>query len=218
LQQLGSLNLREAWAGSFEALLHRDLAGVNDRLAAVASRHPALVPIGALNPELPGWERDLQRCRSVHHMAGIRLHPNYHGYRLDDPRVTELLIAATQVGLFVQIAACMEVPDVDLTPLPDLLAGVPQARVQLLNWRPREPLLTRLRESPRLWFDTARTDGTDGIAALLRTTGPERVLHGSHAPFLLPEAALIRLGEAPLTDEHLAAILAGNARRLRELA
>ena len=47
-QQLG---ITEAWAGSFEALLHRDLRMVNERLQKTCQKRAELIPVGAVNPK-----------------------------------------------------------------------------------------------------------------------------------------------------------------------
>lgn len=224
VNKLRSLGITQAWAGSFEGLLHRDVSGVNQRLADACRLHAELVPIGSVNLELPGWEDDLSTCMERHDMPGIRLHPNYHGYTLADPRVSQLLQRATSAGRFVQIAAAMEdvrtqhpmlqVQDVDLTPLPALMRNNAGAAVQILNLRPRGPLRDQLAETSGVFFDTARVDGTDSIRQLLRSVPRGRVLFGTHSPFLIPEAGLIRVAESNLEAEELQSLLWENAQQL----
>ncbi|HUG69198.1 MAG TPA: amidohydrolase family protein [Pirellulaceae bacterium] len=226
--KLRSLGIIEAWASSFEGVLHRDIAGVNSRLAEVCGRYPELIPIGCINPELPNWEDDLRRCIDDYHMPGIRLHPNYHGYTLADPRFRQLLERATSAGRFIQITVALEdtrtqhpmvqVPDVDLAPLSDLMRSHLGAKVQLLNDRPRGLLLDELAKTPGVYFDTARVEGTDGIKSLMQKIPRGRVMFGTHAPFLIPEAALIRTYESDLGEEELQSLMWTNARQLRKAA
>ena len=225
IKKLRTLGVTRAWAGSFEAILHRDLAGVNGRLARECQPHRELVPIGTVNPLLPGWENDLRQCFGKHGMPAVRVYPNYHGYTLQEPRFVQLLEKVTAAGRFLQLASMMEdtrtqhvqhqVADVDLDPLPALLGRLGRARVQILNWRPRAALLEELAKTPGIFFDTARAEGTDGVPRLVEKVGKDRVMFGSHAPFLIPEAALIRVHESSrLSESSLRTVLAANARRL----
>lgn len=212
VMKLRTLGITQAWAGSFEGVLQRDIAGVNQRLADACAGHSTLIPMGSVNPQLPDWTEDLRRCIEQHHMPGIRLHPNYHQYALDDPNFARLLEIAARSDRLVQIAATMEdtrtqhpqvqVPDVELGPLAELMPRFPRARVQILNYRPRKPLIDALAKTPGVYFDTARADGTDGVPALVRQVTQNRVMFGTHAPFLIPESALIRLHESSRLDSH----------------
>ena len=215
----------QAWAGSFDALLHKDVSAVNARLADECARHGegVLIPFGALNPMLPDWEEDLRRCAEVHQMRGVRLHPNYHGFKLADPVFERVLQSASERGLAVQIAVSMEdertlhplvnVPPADTAPLPALVQKFPRARVQLLNaFRTLRgtPVQTLAKAGVR--FDIATLEGVAGVGGFLAANEPSCLLFGSGAPFFYFESALLKLKESPLTDGQLAAVSAMSAR------
>lgn len=223
--KLGAHGVTEAWTGSLDGLLHKDLRSVNDRLVEACAQHPIFRPVGALNPALPRWEDDLERCSVRHGMRGVRLHPGHHGYPLDDPRFVELLRLAASRRLFVQIVCAMEdertqhpllrVPPLDLSPLAPALEKAPGARVMLLNWPrlvARRPAAAAFKAMPLL-FDIAMLEGAAGIEALLREMPLERLCFGSYAPVFYFESAELKLRESVLDDRQLAAIARENAAR-----
>lgn len=221
--KLRSLGFAGAWVASFEALLHRDLASVNARLAQTCRQvdDDFLRPVGAINPVLADWREDLRRCAEVHAMAALRVYPAYHGLTLTDRRFVSLVAAATEYRLPIQLVVALEdvrtqhplvrVDDVDLAPLPDLLQQYPTARFMLLGARPRGQSLERLADCPAIHFETSRLEATDGLAQLVQRVTAERVSLGTHAPLLVPEANLIKLYESQLSVAELSRVMAGSA-------
>ncbi len=227
--------VRQAWAGSFEALLTKDVSGVNARLAEECRGHSGfLIPIGTVNPAWPDWEEDLRRCHEVHHMQAIRLYPRYHGLAVNDPAMIRLMRLATERGLLVQIAleledprvhhSILQLPPLDVSTIAQGLKAVPAARVQLLDctFSFQLPLVQPLLDLPNVSFDFSSFESVGILDRLLNEKAggrgapiaPERLLFGSHAPFFPVEAALLRLFESPLTASQLEQLMAGNARRL----
>lgn len=218
----------QAWAGSFDGVLHWDVGGVNARLAADCRTHGKdfLVPFGTVNPKLPDWQEDLRRCQEDYRMPGIRLHPNYHGYDLRDPAFVELIHLAAARRLVVQIALCMEdertqhpllhVPAVDCTPLHELLPQEPTLRVVLLNCLPalRENQLQSVLAASHAYCDISMVEGIECITRLLGRVSPNRVLFGSNFPLFYFESALLKLQESGLPESEKTAIREGNARQL----
>jgi hypothetical protein len=228
--------ITKAWAGSFEAVLHKQLDQVNRRLADECRTHGdgLFVPIGSVNPAWADWEEDLRRSHEQYHMSGVRLYPAYHGYTLDQPQFQRLLGQAARRGMLVQIVLRMEdervhhaatsIPPVKIGPLTEVLQKAPGAKVQLIN--SAGPLLgndvSALVRETEVTFDIAATEGNGGVGRLIEGKNPsyrgavpvERLVFGSHAPFFPCESALMKLFESPLTLEQLDKLMHANARRL----
>jgi predicted TIM-barrel fold metal-dependent hydrolase len=217
----------QAWAGTFDGVFHKDVTSANTWLAEECRRHGrgVLVPFGSVNPKLPDWEEELRRCAELHQMPGLRLHPNYHGYTLDDPALAQLLARAHERRLRVQIVVDLEdermqhplarVPHTDLKPLAARLQTLSGLRVVVLNWfRAVKSDVVKSLATAGVGFDLATVEGVGGVASLIGQISAERVLFGSNAPFFYFESAELKLTESALTPEQRRAVCSGNAQRL----
>lgn len=230
VEMLARHGVTRAWAGSYDGLLHKNISAVNARLAEECSRHDMLVPFGTINPKLPDWKEDLRRCDEQYEMSGIRLYPNYHQYTLDETVFAQLLDRAAERSLIVQLAVVMEdartqhplvqVPAVDLAPLPQLLKGIPEATVVIQNNRNNVPgdLLRALVETGQVYVDIARAEGVGAVSRVLENVPADRVLFGSHAPYLYHMAAVLKMEESDLAEDETSAIARDNAYRLVDRA
>lgn len=219
----------QAWTGSFEALLHRDLRAVNKRLVDRCRRSSeVLIPFPAINPKLPDWEEDLRQAAEDLKAPGIRLHPDFHGYALDDPELIALLHKASAAGLLVQLVLMAEdertvhpalkIPMVDPRPLVDVIPRVKNLRLILLNAQRVTPLpvLAKIVASGVVFVDIAWQEGVGGVANLLQHVPVERILFGSYFPRFYFLSALLKLRESAVEGQTLKAIAEENARRLLE--
>ena len=227
VERLRQSDFTEAWVGSFDGLFHEDIARVNAELVSECERHGAglLKPMGSVNPTLPDWQDDIRRCHEEYGMAGIRLHPNYHGYMLDDPRFAELLSLAESFSLIVQLAFYMEdprtqhklvqIPHVQPGPLKQLIEERPRLKLILLNSSiVGPPTLSELIAAGNVFADISHAESIGSLDKLIKIVPYERLLFGSHFPFFILEANLLKFQESELGETINAAIRWENARSL----
>ena len=228
IARLKKWDVSQAWAGSLDGLFHRDVGGVNRRLAddCRGRGQGVLLPFGTVNPTLPDWAEDLRRCDEDFRMPGIRLHPNYHGYTLDDPVFAELAAMATGRGMIVQLAVrmddtrvqhrLMQVADVDVKPLADVVAACPKLRLVMVNALKtlRGNVVKQLIGAGNVYFEISMLEGVGGVAKILDAIPLDRLLFGSHLPLFNLESAVLKLRESELSDKQLHAISSENAKRL----
>src|SRR4030095_2318985 len=135
----------EAWAGSFEALLSKDMNGVTARLAAEGLEHEGfLIPFASVNLAWPDWQEDVRRCHEVYKMPGLRIYPGYQPFDLDHPGMEGLIKMTSERGLILQVVFGMEdlrvyhpiinVGPVSFGPWLKAVQSTPNAKVQLLHF------------------------------------------------------------------------------------
>lgn len=228
--------ITKAWAGSYEALFHKDIAGVNYRLAKECKENGEgmLLPFGTVNLAWPDWEEDLRRCHEDYNMPGIRLYPIYQTFDFDQPEFAKLVRQAAERGLIIQIVGDMEdsrhhhpivqVRDLNMEPLVDIMKKIPEAKVQLVYWnhKVRNNLLERFLSETNVVLDISRIESTGEVGRLIEGNSwygqnmaipVERLLFGSHAPYFPVETNVLKLFESPLTLDQMHAIMYKNATR-----
>lgn len=237
LKKVNQHQAGQVWVSSFESLFHKNIDHVNTRLVRECREKGdgMLVPFGTVNPAFPDWEEDLRRCHEEHEMPGLRLYPGYHGYTLEEDKFTRLLSSATELGMMIQIVIAMEdermmhplvdVPAVEVSPLPGLLNQVPDARVQLIHpfRHIRGDSLRLMIEETNVTFDISNLDFAGALELIMKgdhayvqgTSIPaERLMFGSHMPYFPLENVLFKFMESRLTEEDAQLIMKNNAERL----
>jgi predicted TIM-barrel fold metal-dependent hydrolase len=226
----------EAWAGSFEALLSKNMNGVNTRLAAECRENAPgfLIPFGSVNLAWPDWEEDVRRCHEIHKMPGLRIYPGYQPFDLDHPRMEHLVKMTSERGLVLQVVFGMEDPrvyhpilnvgPVTLGPLLKAVQETPNVKVELLHFAGsgQGQDLSQFIAKSNMFLDSSRLEGNGALGRMigsieglpLARVPLDRIVFGSHAPYFPVETAILKLIESPLDAQQLRAIMQGNARRL----
>lgn len=209
---------------NFDAILRRALAVRGGAEGAAAATR--IVQLGSAHPDDPDFRRHLALLRE-NGISGIKIHPNYQGIDLADPRVVPFFEALRDEGLFV-ISHCGFDPGYIGAPsvagpaeIAKLLAAVPGLRFVAghLGGECGNPARATdlLLPFPDCWIDTATMCHHDGHAEarrVVREWPADRMVFGTDY-FWRDQAHLMRwvreLRPDPVEQER---IFHGNARRL----
>ncbi|MFH1085591.1 MAG: amidohydrolase family protein [Chloroflexota bacterium] len=225
---------------SLNSIFYYDAEIGNREVGAACRQHPnRLIPMAAINPNLPRWREHLTACVEQYGARGIRLHPDFHKYSLlaehRMPDIGALMAEAAQRGLpvFVQTSIldmrhypgyCM----VEEAPIAQVAQAIERYRdntfiVGGARWfRARANELIKHARAANLTNHYIATDGLggywDGLGSFVQQIGGERLLFTSRAPILYGEAARLVVETSEISAEDQANILGGNAARLLGLA
>lgn len=195
---------------------------INDWL--VLQRNDRIIPFGSVYPLADDAVDELERMAGMG-LRGVKLHPEYQGYDVDDPRVRTLYRKIGQLKLIVVFHAgqdmaymppCRCAPDM----LQRAMEHLDGAQVVAAHWGGLlmgDRVLTDLKPAPNLYLDTSYSHGRvliPVVKALIETHGPDHILFGSDTPWSSIEAEVRLIESLGLPAAERDAILFQNAHRL----
>jgi predicted TIM-barrel fold metal-dependent hydrolase len=192
-------------------VFYRNTQPANEELAAAIQAFPGkFIPFAVINPSYPDWEHDLEVCHKQLGMKGVRVYPQYHDYKLTDPRFEKLLEATHARNMPVAFTRWMEDPrqrswmdiggELMLDDVAPVVANNPGTFLLLnASLYPIKDEHVRVFRQARIYFDTVYATTTIkawsgyDMPGLVRAIGSDRFLFGSGYPFRDPISALMRL-------------------------
>ncbi len=190
------------------------LAKVNSFAIDVNDFSNTLIALGSAHPDSEILEDELQRLID-HDIRGIKIHPEYMPYYIDDPEWDRVFSLCEEMGIFVLSHTGFDYVS------PDKTASTPDRVAKVLDRHPNltfigahmggnrfyPQVLEYLCGRPNLYLDTAimsRLDKNDlYISRIIESHGVDRILFGTDAPWSEPknEVAFIKSLGLSKTDE-----------------
>lgn len=198
----------------------RHLHRTNEFIGSIGSEQ--LVPFGTVHPDL-GVEENVESLRA-NGVVGVKLHPLFQRFRLDDERLLAILEALGDEFPVIAHVGKGGVPETDQLATPAMLAGVidqlPRLRLMATHFggfhrleEVEEHVIGRDVVLETSWPPTLRALPPEQVVDMIRRHGVHRVVFGSDWPMSDPVECMDVVRNLGLTDHEVDAILGGNLAR-----
>jgi predicted TIM-barrel fold metal-dependent hydrolase len=182
-----------------------------------------LICFGTIHPKQDDWQHEIDLLVSDG-IRGVKFHPDYQEFFVDDAELTPLYNALADAGLIVLFHAGVDIglpPPVHCTPEPlsRVVDAVPDLIVIAAHmggyalWDDVHKYLA----GRDIYLDTSYSMndlGTEQMTELIRAHGADKVLFGTDSPWTDQKAEVSGIRALQLKDDEINGILGGNAERL----
>lgn len=186
------------------------------------------ISFGSIHPDAEDIESELERIKKLG-LHGIKLHPDYQGFMIDDEKMDSVYDAVEQTGLPVIFHSGYDCVS------PDLIHSTPERALKMIKKHPKlkvvlahlganmmwqEVLDTLAGVDGEVYFDTAFTTECpdDLMQLIIQKHGADRILFASDCPwdssYLIKEKILKLSG---ISESDKEKILGLNAMRLLDI-
>lgn len=202
------------------ATVPHQVQSINNFIAESVAQYPdRLIGFGALHPDYEDIDGETKRIKELG-LRGIKLHPDFQKFRLDDPCAFPIYEAAGKYGLPVLVHAGDHRYDFSgparLRRAVDMFRNVTFIGAHFAGWSQWDEA-QELFTDKSIYVDLSSSlyDMTPERAAeLIHSFGADRVMFGTDYPMWTAKDELVRFNAIPLTDEERELILYRNALRL----
>lgn len=193
---------------------------INDFIAQAVQQHPdRFIGFGSIHPEHPEMEKELDRMLSLG-LKGVKLHPDFQHFLLDDKRAIDLFKAMAERGLPLLVHtgdkryqySQPERMARALDRVPDLKAIC----AHLGGWSVWDEAWRLLAGRDNVYVDCCSSlyaIDPETAAEVIHHYGADRVFFGTDYPMWTPKEEIARFMALPLTAEEQELILHKNFER-----
>lgn len=190
---------------------------------AISQNGGSVVAFGSVHPDSPDVLSELERIAAAG-LLGVKFHPEYQGFRIDDKKAYPLYEKCQELGLIMVFHAGKDIG------FPDSLAASPSAVKKVLKDFPNSKMVMAHMGGWMMWdeveelvagldgyIDTSFTYGyisAKQATRIIKKHGAERVLFGSDCPWASPEQTARFIHSLDLTEQEKQLIFYQNALRL----
>ena len=200
-------------------------ASVNDFAASIHSDR--LVAFGSVFPDSPDALSELERIHDMG-LVGVKLHPDYQGFSVDDPNMKPLYQKIASLGLVTVFHAGLDYG------FPPPYGATPEKMARALPWFEGAPVVAAhfgglgcCEEvlahlcGKEIYFDTSFGCGQLPryyAEKIIKTHGADKILFGTDSPWHIPMQETRLMDTLALTEEECKLIFSENAKRLLHLS
>lgn len=183
----------------------------------------SILTFGSIHPDCPDWGEELKRMGEAG-MKGIKFHPEYQEFYVDDPKVFPIYEKAAEMGLIILFHAGADLgfpPPIHCTPVRlkkvvRTFTGAKIVAAHMGGYNCWDEVERHLAGEP-LYFDTSFSldeMSRKQFDRLVGAHGFQRLLFATDSPWREQSEEVEFLRNMCLPDDLLQAILGGNAAKL----
>ena len=196
---------------------------VNDFAASIQAQTPYAIGFGSVHPLAEDALDELDRIKALG-LKGVKLHPDYQHFLVDDPRCIPVYEKISRLGLITVFHTGLDLgADGAFENTPERMSHIlpafstPVVAAHLGGGLDPDSVLRYLVGRPNVYLDTAHCYGRmrhPSAIEIVRAHGPAHVLYGSDMPWSGPKEELFFIHSLGLSAEEAAKVLGGNAEKL----
>lgn len=185
-----------------------------------------IISFGGLFPHTDDYKRDIDYICSLG-LKGIKLHPEYQQFTLNDPKMLKIYDYALSKGLMLLFHAGFD------PAYPPPYHSNPKMFAQIYKELGGGTIIAAHLGGQKQWDDVEKYICGTGIyldtsmgfsyyskeqfLRILKSHGADKILFGSDSPWSKANEEIAAINSLPISDEEKEQILCGNAKRLLKL-
>lgn len=197
---------------------------INDWAAQINEENDRIIAFGSVHPDAEDAIEEIDRIKELG-LYGIKLHPDYQSFMVDDPKLDDIYEHIAETGLPVIFHAGFDCMSPELIHCPPertakMLKRHPDMKVILAHlggndmWQDVYDMLAGM--DGELYFDTSFTAACPDelMKKIIDRHGCQRILLGSDCPWESTQKMIEKILRLNLSDDEREAVLGLNAARL----